>query len=98
MTPKELANVLHTFMCDFIHEEDPTRLGTTNKCEWEIESQIANCWELHDHALWLTRAVQIMNVDPLLQAIQVRGYLELRVMKPQVYDLLIKLERELYGE
>ena len=94
MTPKELALILHTFMCDYFHEDDPTQLGCSQKCEWEVEENMANKWQLPEHMKWLERAGQIMRIYPLLSSAQLRGFLELRVMLPEVYDILIKIEQE----
>ena len=97
MTPKELAHVLHTFMCDYFHVEDPTMLGRSTKCEWEIEECLPNKWEQEEHSKWLLWASQILREHPLLVSSQIRGYLELRVTFPKVYDLLIKIEEDHNG-
>jgi len=54
----QIARILHLLACEDTHAEDITygEKLTIEDCQWYLEEQRSECWELEDHRKWVSDA------------------------------------------
>ena len=58
---KNIASSLHLMLCKKTHHN--------NECNWYIEEQRAECWELERHSIWLAKATRILDFSGLEESV-----------------------------
>ena len=53
---RELVETIHTVLCGSNHD--------TGECQWYVEEQLPNTWELTFHSLWVTFTSQPIKLIP----------------------------------